>query len=589
MGKKSGSKKSKKRNNMKAFLNNAKNDVSKVALLKLKMINESASNSLHYCLEDIETVKNNETINPFIIHDLIYTLTCRSQERANDIIYTNIERLFDRFSFDSQKMKNLFIRGNSEELKTEIYKIIERKMEGSFERLNREWMLLCYLFSYFYEEDKENFQGSEWYETMSFKLLDFIFGMELERKIVEDKAKITQTPENITELMNDGWQTEMQDFKLYSEALMCPIWSETTKNEFAILYNNFISKFISKDADVFSKRCTFESMVEGVDENIVIKWTPFLNLCLKRAIIEGDISKDFSVFSVRVAEKFGVNGYALFSRMCGKSDAYFSKCFETFVNGIYTLMVEKYMKEILEEKDSNYKKSQEEIKTLKNSNRTFMKEAKNYEKEVEALTSKSEKLEKEVEELHKSVCNNDDLLKTQAELENVKSALETEKDNSKKIEQKSVWKDGRINELTAELKKYSSIESDMMTLQNENNAILSQIASLEALEDDNEVTIEDKLEKIKNEQILFVGGTGNMLMKFKETFPNSDFIDISDCGSNFDVPSRFNYIVIYTRVVTHSHCRRIESQVDKDKILLINICNKELVIDELYKRIIGHK
>ena len=80
-----------------------------------------------------------------------------------------------------------------------------------------------------------------------------------------------------------------------------------------------------------------------------------------------------------------------------------------------------------------------------------------------------------------------------------------------------------------------------------------------------------------------------MLMKFKEIFPNSDYIDISDCGSNFDVPSRFNYVVIYTRVVTHSHCKRIESQVDREKILLINICNKDLVIDELYKRIIGHK
>ena len=247
------------------------------------------------------------------------------------------------------------------------------------------------------------------------------------------------------------------------------------------------------------------------------------------------------------------------------------------------------MKEIVEEKDANYKKSQEEVKTLKNSNRTFMKDIKNYEKDMATMTSKSEKLEKEVEELRQSVCNNDDVIKAQEELKKVKATLETEKENIKKVEQKSSWKDGRINELTEELKKYTTLETDLMTLQNENNAILGQIASLEALEEENEVTIEDKLEHIKNEPILFVGGTGNMLMKFKEIFPNSDYIDISDCGSNFDVPSRFNYVVIYTRVVTHSHCKRIESQVDREKILLINICNKDLVIDELYKRIIGHK
>ena len=141
------------------------------------------------------------------------------------------------------------------------------------------------------------------------------------------------------------------------------------------------------------------------------------------------------------------------------------------------------------------------------------------------------------------------------------------------------------------MKEYQSIEMDMMTLQNENNVILEQIKSIETLENEvnSDSEYERKLNAIKDEHILFIGGTGNMMSKFKDMFPNSDYIDISDCGSNFDVPSRFNYVVIYTRVVTHSHCKRIESQVDREKILLINICNKDLVIDELYKRIIGHK
>ena len=588
MGKKSGNKKSKKRN-LKHLMGNSNSDVAKTALAKIRIIEHSALNGLSYCLEDRQTVNNNELINPFLMHNFIFALSDRRSEMACNILTTNVERLFNRYGFDSQKMKNLFAKGNSEELKIEIYKIIERKLEGSFERLNKDWMLLCYLFSYFYEEKKEDFRGTAWFETMSFKLLDFVFAMELERKIVQEKAIANPNFEDITELMHDSWQTSMQDYKLLPQALICPIWSEETKIEFTMLYNNFISNFISKDAEVFAKRSTIESVFEGVNEDIVVKWKPFFEMCIKGYIHKEDISNEFGEFATKIADKFGVNGYALFSRMCGKSDAYFSKCFETFVNGIYTILVEKYMKEIVEEKDTNYKKSQEEVKTLKNSNRTFMKDIKNYEKDMATLTSKSEKLEKEVEELRQSVCNNDDYIKTQEELKKVKAALETEKENIKKVEQKSSWKDGRINELTEELKKYNNLETDLMTLQNENNAILSQIASIEALEEENETTIDDKLEHIKNEPILFVGGTGNMLMKFKEIFPNSDYIDISDCGSNFDVPSRFNYVVIYTRVVTHSHCKRIESQVDREKILLINICNKDLVIDELYKRIIGHK
>jgi hypothetical protein len=263
------------------------------------------------------------------MHNFIFALSDRRSEMAGSILTTNIERLFNRYGFDSQKMKNLFAKGNSEELKIEIYKIIERKLEGSFERLNKDWMLLCYLFSYFYEEKKEDFNGSDWFETMSFKLLDFVFAMELERKIVQEKAIANPNFEDITELMHNDWQTSMQDYKLLPQALVCPIWSEETKIEFTMLYNNFMSNFISKDVEVFAKRSTIESIFEGVSEEIVAKWKPFFEMCVKSYIHKDDISSEFGEFATKIADKFGINGYALFSRMCGKSDAYFSKCFET--------------------------------------------------------------------------------------------------------------------------------------------------------------------------------------------------------------------------------------------------------------------
>ena len=131
----------------------------------------------------------------------------------------------------------------------------------------------------------------------------------------------------------------------------------------------------------------------------------------------------------------------------------------------------------------------------------------------------------------------------------------------------------------------------MLELQNQNNVLLSDIAKIEQFEemgaDDSD--IEKKYEAIKNEPIMFIGGVGDMLQRFVELFPNSENINISDNIANFNIPNRFKYVAIYTKVVKHSFCERAESIVGKDKIIFLNILNKNLVIDELYKSIIGHK
>ena len=135
------------------------------------------------------------------------------------------------------------------------------------------------------------------------------------------------------------------------------------------------------------------------------------------------------------------------------------------------------------------------------------------------------------------------------------------------------------------------MESDLLELQNINNSLSSQIdqiEKLESLEDSNE-EFEKKLKAISEVPILFIGGVGNMMSKFMEMFPNSDYVDISDKGTSFVVSSKYQYVAIYTRVVTHAHCDRAESQIGKDKIIPLNIFNTKLVVEELYKHIIEHK
>ena len=106
-------------------------------------------------------------------------------------------------------------------------------------------------------------------------------------------------------------------------------------------------------------------------------------------------------------------------------------------------------------------------------------------------------------------------------------------------------------------------------------------------EDVKQKRFEEQLSAIKDIPILFVGGIGDMMSKFKDIFPNSDYIDVSDEGVNFSVPPRFQYVVLYTRSITHPHCYRVESQVPRERIIFMSMSNTELVVDELYKRIVN--
>ncbi len=245
---------------------------------------------------------------------------------------------------------------------------------------------------------------------------------------------------------------------------------------------------------------------------------------------------------------------------------------------------------------SNKEKSDKEVKELTSQVRTLKKDFTKLEKSFE----EAEKRIQEYEESEKVEIADTQVILDISEVEEYKKTIEKlenqiseNKDDYSKISNKSGWQENRIKELEDKLKYYVSLENDMMSLQNEKNILEAQVVKLEEMgqedEDVKKARFEEHLNAIKDMPILFVGGTGNMMSKFMPLFPNSDYIDISDEGTNFTVPQRFAYVVVYTRVVTHSHCARVESMVDKDKIIPVNIFNTELVVEELYKNIIGHK
>lgn len=156
---------------------------------------------------------------------------------------------------------------------------------------------------------------------------------------------------------------------------------------------------------------------------------------------------------------------------------------------------------------------------------------------------------------------------------------------------KCEWQEKQIAQLEEVVASYDNYDKELLELRGENIYLSSIIEKMEDLnkedEDVKQKRFEEQLSAIKDIPILFVGGIGDMMSKFKDIFPNSDYIDVSDEGVNFSVPPRFQYVVLYTRSITHPHCYRVESQVPRERIIFMSMSNTELVVDELYKRIVN--
>ena len=233
-----------------------------------------------------------------------------------------------------------------------------------------------------------------------------------------------------------------------------------------------------------------------------------------------------------------------------------------------------------------------EIKDLKAANRNLTKSVTKLGADNDQLKALIEKDKVELEQVRKVEAESEELIELRKKVEELIQQNSELSADLKKSENKNDWLTKKNSELESDLKTYDGVEQSLMLLQNENNVLLADIERLELLdenEEDGEAEFERKLNAIREEPILFLGGTGDMMNRYLELFPNSENVNISDNTPNFTIPTRIKYVAIYTKVVKHSFCERAESLIGKENIIFLNILNKKLVVDELYKNIIGHK
>ena len=552
-------------------------------------------------------------VNLFLLKNIVFSTISLPKNYKVMTMEVLVKEMTQTGVFASIKPKASYKKGVITEVKEEVQKCIMKACPTLFEETFELFVkTVAIIFEYDKEFRDEITSDKEKFETWCFSLLErslyFILIEHSDRRIVElnknNKAQF------------DGF---INDYMPISEEEIKNILSVDNTVDFKKdMYKKFIPEyFVSLKSDEFKEILTeqinnfydysFENQGKNLDE-LEANYSEGVTAYSYEAMY-GESEYDLSTY-VKISREnlkrtkdinfdafSGLESFEIIQRavsLVAGSETRFLE--ELFMSLIVDLRVTAFLKHKDLIFSAHREKSDKEVKDLTSQVRTLKKDFSKLEKNFED----AEKKIKEYEESNKVEIEDTQVILEKSEvegyqkqIEDLKTQILDDKDNYSKVSNKNSWQENRIKELEEKLKYYSSLENDMMSLQNEMNILSAQVDKLEEMgqedEDVKQKRFEEHLNAIKDLPILFVGGTGNMMSKFMPLFPNSDYIDISDEGVNFTVPQRFAYVVVYTRVVTHSHCARVESLVDKDKIIPVNIFNTELVVEELYKNIIGHK
>lgn len=554
-------------------------------------------------LDNQETLKSKDCFGFGVFPSLMFVLSERKEDFLHQYLSALISELKNTGYFNTSKIESAYLRGNTDEVEKEIQKIFERfylksKNEGFLLYIQTVYCLFNY-FDY-YKNTKE--AGNEFVDYNLFIFCQaYALLMELTRnkKRVEDK-KTTEIEKNV--ISSDKIkEIEKKVISLkFTDSIITYPCSENRKIEFVSLINDLLeiwrnvdckeqrNKISCIDWDKYNLDWSglfnnFDKEIEGF-KNIypdIVKGVSAHSLTSLKDMLKSSNFEDGNIEEVKVA-------YSQFI-LVGKGNIkfFYSYC----VLNLIMQITSELFKNVIKVRDETNLLNTNNIKDLKSTNRTLTKNLKALEVQLNEAQKQVDENREKLESFELNEKQSKELIETTEKLHKTEQAFVELKESVKKLQNKLDWSENRVLELEHSLKYYDSLEGDLLNLQNENNILTSQVEEIERLEslENPEEEYLKKLDVIKDEPILFIGGVGNMISKFMEQFPNSEYIDISDMGTNFIIPPRIKYVAIYTRVVTHSHCRRAESLISKDRIIPLNIFNTKLVVDELYKNIVGHK
>lgn len=325
---------------------------------------------------------------------------------------------------------------------------------------------------------------------------------------------------------------------------LCMLDNKSLTDEFLALYMLLMA--ISDDSDIykFIKICMTYCIANNVKEGVEFDF-------IKN--ISGDIANDLAQIDVKYVnalmslEYDSENNYYVDG--CDSLDDKEYDSLELFKVARISATLDYIYKFFILEHSKNLrvlkKEGVDKQKELLRENRSLNKKLLKVESNLKCKIKEVDKLNKELRLSKKNIANDSDkkrILELEAKL--------------KSVESKNIALTNRITTLEDRLKNVTVVKPKVVVIEDRGSTLETE-CELPTL------TMEDKLESIKDTRLLVVGGNSSWFSRLKECIPNSVHVDVNQKGSNYSVPLSTECVLVVSNMVTHSHVSRLETQLRK--------------------------
>lgn len=561
---------------------------------------ENAINlGLGFRFENAKTIDDMSLLDASVLQGVLLVLSHRSGVFMDNAVGTQFEILTKAGFFENTTVKNFILAGDMRKAYKKFFDLYEAKSNSiAYMSLCLYKKVMSVLYEYF---DFYDFARKEPKKALA--LSEMLLSDCYLKTISDGYLRFTQGMSN-QEFTTLSAKTAIKEEKdMFAESLTTPLFPEcirfdcdySLKEDFCKIYNAIRMPWINlhNETELPNRMALLESLDLKNDWSVLFKIMDKKFYKIPKGRIKYDVDEEFKVdytydtsLKVRSNKDYQEDVDNFIYRTTRWYPAFDMTIKNAFFNDyVQSVIIEKSMAVDKEKAELNA-----QIRELKATNRSLTRDMGKLNSENENLKKEQEKNLLLIGEVKQSEEESKELVELRSKVEELKEQNADLTADLKKSENKAKWCESKISDMEKDMHYYDGVEQSLMTLQNENNVLLADIERIEGLENVEDTSdIDKKYQAIKDTPIMFIGGSGDMIQKYLELFPNSENINISDNNANFTIPPRFQYVAIYTKVVKHSFCSRAESLVDKEHIIYLNILNKNLVIDELYKSIVGHK
>lgn len=350
---------------------------------------------------------------------------------------------------------------------------------------------------------------------------------------------------------------------------LCMLDNKSITDEFLALYMLVLT--LSDDSDIYKflktcmTYCISNNLKEGVEFDFIKN-------------ISGNVLDDLEKIDIKYAN-------ALKSLECSiEKQSYVNDCdsltdaefdaLELFrvlrisatLDYMYKFFIVEHSKNLRDLKNDGIVKQKELLRENRSLNKKLLK----VESNLKSKTKEVDKLNKALR-LSKKNTSDDSDKKRIAELEA----------KLKVVESKNVALTNRISTLEDRLKNVQVVKPKATIIEEEVACTVETVCELPTL------SMEDKLESIKDTRLLVLGGNSNWFSRLKEYIPNSVHIDVNQKGSNYSVPLSTECVLVVSNMVTHSHVFRLETQLRKGvPIVTTPTYRLSDIVDYLYRDLV---